>query len=234
MHKSFETLSKLQSEKGQKKILILSDNNATEENMDSNVFLTLIKIKANKELCKGIEVFAEIFDPSNKFSLESLNITGVIIANQMVAIYLTQLLCHPESHNFYEDLVLPNETSSAAFEIRSAKELINEKEPVEFTSRAEFVNALYEGSNHEYLPIGFVGKSKKKTIIEGVTSIIETAVNVTDKMISSISNALTLSDSPTDSPINKSNILILDSNLRKQEKITVNKDTIIILVHYHI
>ena len=33
---------------GKKKILILSDNNADEENVDSNVFLTLIKIKANK------------------------------------------------------------------------------------------------------------------------------------------------------------------------------------------
>ncbi|MBR6071529.1 MAG: hypothetical protein IKP77_01695 [Acholeplasmatales bacterium] len=52
-------------------------------------------------------------------------------------------------------------------------------------------------------------------------------------MINTITNALTLSDSPTDSPINKSNIQILDYNIRKQEKIVVKNDTIIILVHYH-
>lgn len=35
------------------------------------------------------------------------------------------------------------------------------------------------------------------------------------------------------SPINKSNIQILDYNIRKQEKIVINYGTIIILVHYH-
>ena len=98
-------LEEISDAKGKKKILILSDNNADEENVDSNVFLSLIKIKANQELSKDVEVFAEIFEPSNRFSLESLNISGVIIANQMVAVYMTQLLCHEESHNLYEDLL---------------------------------------------------------------------------------------------------------------------------------
>lgn len=230
-----ETLQKLQAEKGVKKILILSDNNATEENMDSNVFLTLIKIKANKELSKGIEVFAEIFDPSNKFSLESLNITGVIIANQMVAIYLTQLLCHPESHNFYEDLVLPNETSSAAFEIRQAKELLSEKEPVEFTSRAEFVSALYEASNHEYLPIGLIGEKAQKNLFDSVTGAVTGAVggavNLATKMVTNIGNALTLSDTPEEAACDFNNILLFNSHIRKKEKIVIKPDTIIVVVH---
>ncbi|MBO4856438.1 MAG: hypothetical protein J5511_03610 [Bacilli bacterium] len=230
-----ETLTKLQKEKGQKKILILSDNNASEENMDSNVFLTLIKIKANKDLCKGIETFAEIFDESNKFSLESLNITGVIIANQMVAIYLTQLLCHPESHNFYEDLVIPNETTSAAFEIRLAKELLNEKGDIEFTSRGEFVSALYEASNHEYLPIGLIGEKEQKNIFDSVTGVVTGAVggavNLATKMVSNIGNALTLSDTPEEATCDFSNILLFNDHIRKKEKLVIKPDTIIIVVH---
>ena len=230
-----ETLVALQKEKGQKKILILSDNNASEENMDSNVFLTLIKIKANKELSKGVEVFAEIFDPSNKFALESLNITGVIIANQMVAIYLTQLLCHPESHNFYEDLVIPNETTSAAFEIRLAGELLNEKEPVEFSCRGEFVNALYEASNHEYLPIGLIGEKEQKNLMDSVTGAVTGAVggavNLATKMVSSIGTALTLGDTPEEAACDFSNILLFNNHLRKKEKLVIKPDTIIVVVH---
>ena len=48
-----------------------------------------------------------------------------------------------------------------------------------------------------------------------------------------MTSALTLSDSATDSPINKANILILDNNLRKQEKIAITKDTILVVVHYN-
>ena len=225
--------------KGRKKVLILSDENVSEEEQDNNVFLSLIKLKTNENFDQKTELYAEIFDPSSRFSLESLNISGLIISNEMVALYIAQLLTHPRSHAFYEDLLIKNYESDDIkldFDVRKARELIEIKgdEEITFNSKLEFINSLYESSNHEYLPIGFVGKNKKKSIIEGVTSIIETAVNVTDKMISSISNALTLSDSPTDSPINKSNILILDSNLRKQEKIVVDKDTIIVLVHYHI
>ncbi len=220
---------------GRKKVLILSDENVSREEQDNNVFLTLIKLKTNDKFDKKTELYAEIFDPSSRFSLESLNISGLIISNEMVALYIAQILTHPTSHRFYEDLLIKNfesEDISLDFDVRKAKELIDIKEDLVFNSKLEFINALYNSSNHEYLPIGFVGMNKKKTLLDGVTSIIESAVNVTDKMIGSITNALTLSDSPTDSPIDKTNIEIFDNNLRKQEKITITKETIIIVAHY--
>ena len=220
---------------GRKKVLILSDENVSREEQDNNVFLTLIKLKTNDKFDKKTELYAEIFDPSSRFSLESLNISGLIISNEMVALYIAQILTHPTSHRFYEDLLIKNfesEDIKLDFDVRKAKELIDIKEDLVFNSKLEFINALYNASNNEYLPIGFVGMNKKKTLLDGVTSIIESAVNVTDKMIGSITNALTLSDSPTDSPIDKTNIEIFDNNLRKQEKITITKETIIIVAHY--
>lgn len=226
-----ETLNKLQKEQGQKKILILSDNNTDEDNMDGNVFLTLIKIKANKEFSQGVEVFAEIFDPSNKFALESLNINGVIIANQMVAIYMTQLLCHPESHNFYEDLVIPNETTSATFEIRLAKEFIPGEENLVFANKGEFISALYEASNHEYLPIGLIGETEKNNILNTVTGAVGGVVNMTSKMVSNIGNILTLSDSPDESSFDLSNILLFNHHIRKKQKLVIKPDTVLVVVH---
>ncbi len=226
-----ELLEEIASIQGKKKILILSDNNAQEENIDANVFLSLIKIKANKELSKDIEVFAEIFEPSNRFSLEALNISGVIIANQMVAVYMTQLLCHAESHKLYEDLLLPDSDAEVDFEIRQAKELLNIKENLEFSSRGDFIYALYNSSKQEYLPIGFIGEKKRLGLTDAVTSVVSGAINVTGKVISGITNALTLSDTPEDAAVDFKDIMFLNKNLNKKEKITIRPDTIMIVVH---
>ena len=224
-------LEDLSSKKGKKKILILSDNDAQEENADSNVFLSLIKIKANKEISKNIDVFAEIFDPSNRFSLETLNISGVIIANQIVAVYMTQLLCHVESHKLYEDLLMPDEDSSVTFEIRQGKELLNIDSELEFSSTGDFVNALYVSSNHEYLPIGFIGEKQRINLVDGVTNIVGGAVNAATKVISNIGSALTLADTPEETSMDFKDVRFFNVSLSKKEKISIRPDTTMIVVH---
>ena len=204
-------LEDISKQKGKKKILILSDNDAGEENVDSNVFLTLIKIKAHEELSKDVEVFAEIFDPSNRFSLETLNISGVIIANQIVAVYLTQLLCHVESHKLYEDLLMPDDDSSITFEIRQAKELFDINDSLTFSSSGDFINSLYLSSNKEYLPIGFA--------------------NLTSKMITNIGNELTLADTPEETTMDFKNVRFLNTKLSKKENIVIKPDTTMIVIH---
>ena len=226
-----DLLEDISKAKGRKKILILSDNNAKEENIDSNVFLSLIKIKANKELSQDIEVFAEIFEPSNRFSLETLNVSGVIIANQIVAVYMTQLLCHEESHKLYEDLLMPDNDSDIAFEIRQGKELLDCSNNLEFNSRGDFINALYISSKKEYLPIGFIGEQQKAKLTDVVTNVVSGAVSVTGKVISNIGNALTLSDSPEEVSIDFKDVLFLNKNLNKKDKIIIRPDTTMIVVH---
>ena len=218
--------------KGKKKILILSDNNALEENIDGNVFLSLIKIKANKELSKDIEVFAEVFDPSNRFALEALNISGVIIANQMVAVYMCQLLCHSESHRLYEDLLMPDSDSSITFEIRQAKELLDFKDKnIEFSSKGDFISALYSSSKYEYIPIGFIGEKKRLDLTSVVTSAVTGAINATEKVLTSITNALTLSDSPEDAAVDFTDVTFFNKNIYKKEKVILRPDTTLIVVH---
>ena len=181
-------------------------------------------------------MYAEIFDPSSRFSLNSLNIDGMIISNEMVALYIAQVLTHPKGHKFYEDLLIKNfesEDTVIDFDVRKATELMDLKEELTFNSKLEFINALYDASNHEYLPIGFVGKRNKKSLLSPITNVIDSAINVADKLINTVSNAISLNESPTDSPIDKTNIDIMDYNLRKKDNIIINKDTILIVVHYH-
>ena len=226
-----ELFAEIAKTEGKKKILILSDDNADEENVDSNVFLSLIKIKANEELSNDIDVFAEIFDPSNRFSLETLNISGIIIANQIVAVYLTQLLCHVESHKLYEDLLMPDEESTITFEIRQGKELLNIKESVEFASAGDFVNAMYLSSKKEYLPIGLIGEKQKVGLVDGMVNVVGGVANAATKMISSIGNALTLSDTPEETTMDFKNVRFFNSHLSKKEKIVIKPDTTIIVIH---
>ena len=226
-----ELLEDISKTQGKKKILILSDNNASEENIDGNVFLSLIKIKANKELSKDIEVFAEIFESSNRFALEALNISGVIIANQMVAVYMTQLLCHGESHKLFEDLLLIEKDMPITFEIRQAGELIDFKEEqLEFNSRGDFISALYLSSQKEYLPIGFIGEKKRLGLTDVVTGAVTGAINMTGKVLTSITNALTLSDAPGEAAVDFTDVMFLNKHLNKKDKIIVRPDTTIIVV----
>ena len=227
-----ELLKDISKAKGKKKILILSDVNATEENIDSNVFLSLIEIKAHKELSKDIEVFAEIFEPSNRFSLEALNISGVIIANQIVAVYMTQLLCHADSHQLYEDLLMPEEgDTNLTFEIRQAQELLNFEKQLEFNTRGDFIYALYTSSKHEYLPIGFIGEIKKKGLTDIATSVVSGAISATEKVLTNIGNALTLAETPEDITVDFKDVMFLNKNLNKKDKIIIRPETTMIVVH---
>ena len=225
-------LEDISKQKGKKKILILSDNNASEENIDSNVFLSLIKIKANKELSKDIEVFAEIFESSNRFALEALNISGVIIANQMVAVYMTQLMCHREAHKLYEDLLMPDCNSNLTFEIRQAKELLDIKDgQIEFNSRGDFISAIYSSSKKEYLPIGFIGEKKRIGLTDAVTNVVSGAISATGKVLTSITNVLTLADTPEDVAVDFADVMFLNNKINKKDKIIIRPDTTMIVVH---
>lgn len=226
-------LEELKKNPGKKKVLILSDNNASEDSIDGNVFLTLIKLKASREVTKDVEIFAEIFDPLNRFSLESLNISGIIIANQMVAVYLSQLMCHAESHKFYEDLLMPDIDCSIGFEIRQARELIDFKDSLEFNSKGEFVSAMYESSKHEYLPLGLIGeKQNKANVLDSAVNVVGGVVNVTGKMISNLGNALTLADTPEEALADFQNVSLFNSHMRKKDKIILKPDTMIVVVHH--
>jgi hypothetical protein len=76
-----------------------------------------------------------------------------------------------------------------------------------------------------------VGLKERKSLIEGITGAVTSVVNVVGDVGSKVGNALTLSDSPVDSPIDQSDVVIFNHNLHKKQKITLKEDTILILVN---
>lgn len=228
-----EFVGEINNVKGKKKILVLSNESAADEGVDSNVIDTVIKLKTNKDLPSEIEIFAEVFDPSNRYSLQTLNIAGIVVANEMVALYISNLLAHPLETTLYEDLLMTSEkgTGKINFDIRQAKEILDFKGEFVFNSKAELAESIYKASEQKILPIGMVGLKEKKGLIEGITGAVTSVVNVVGDVASAVGNALTLSDSPVDSPIDQSDVAIFNHNLHKKQKIVLKEDTILILVN---
>ena len=243
-----QLLDEINSTKRRKKILILSDEDVDSDNVDVNVFMTLLNLKASHKLSSDVEISAELLDQSNRSSLASLNVTNVIISNQMVALYLVQLMTHPRNTKFYEGLLSSKtdyKASSLDIDVRYAEEVFNLENPLEFTSRGEFIQAVYKSSNHEYLPIGFVGEKQKKGTLGTVTGAITTvvgktiggAMDIAKKTIGTITDmgaALNMDEiGQVEAQIDvNSRIQILSDHLSKKEKITINKGMIIIFIHY--
>ena len=149
----------------------------------------------------------------------------------MVAVYMTQLLCHGESHKLFEDLLRIEKDMPITFEIRQAGELIDFKEEqFEFSSRGDFISALYLSSKKEYLPIGFIGEKKHLGLTDVVTGAVTGAINVTSKAISSIANVLTLSDAPGEAAVDFTDVMFLNNHINKKDKIIIRPDTTLIVV----
>lgn len=232
-------LSEVSTGKGEKKILILSDESAGKGETDTNVFVTLLRLKASGKLSEDVEISAELLEPTNRYALETLAVRNIIVANQIIALYFVQLLTHPEGDSFYRDLLLTDSLQHPAvsFDIRYAQEILDLKEPMVFHSRGDFVHAVYEASHHEFLPIGFVGDVKEKEnmvskITETAAGVVKGAVDLTSKTLSSVTSALSLDVSPVDEPVDETKIELLSDSLSKKEKIRVEKNTTLVLLHY--
>ena len=239
-------LDELNRKKCRKKILILSDENALGDNVDVNVFTTLLNLKTSHRLPSDLEISAELLDQSNRSSLKALNITNVIISYQMVALYLVQLMTHPDNPNFYTGLLSTKSDFTKEeldFDIRYSEELFDLTNNLEFNSRGEFIEAVYKSSNHEYIPIGFVGEKEKKNIsFSSVTNVvgktISQVVDITKKTITAVTDmnqALNMDEVSLEAKLDiNSRILLLSDHLSKKEKIEIKKGMILILIHYPI
>ncbi len=229
-----------------KKILILSDETAHADNVDVNVFLTLLNLKASHRLPVDVEISAELLDQTNRSSLAALNVTSVIISNQMVALYLVQLMTHPNHTAFFQGM-LSSKTDYTQkdldIDIRYAEELFDLSSPVEFSSRGEFVSAVYRSSKHEYIPIGFVGEKASQSIAGAVTKVvgkaIDSVVDITKKTLTTITDmeaALNMEEIDEGEATLDANskIMLLSDHLSKKEKIRIEKGLIIVLIHYPI
>ena len=150
---------------GDVSILILSDDMAANEDIDSNALANLIyvqdimfpKEEADTGFRKNIEVIVEILDPKHSDIVNTYSVNNVVISNRYISKMVTQIGEKEALYDFYRD-ILTYDTEEAAQTGYVSKEIYAKTVADFFTelpapcTPAELIRAVYEASIDPNLP----------------------------------------------------------------------------------
>jgi len=158
---------KINKTKGQKKVLLLSSSNNDEAVQDAEVFLTAMDLKMGG-VDEDVQIYAEIFNPSNTQALQNIGVVSVIVSNKIISLFMVQLLTHPRSKKFYRDLISVNDTEgddALDLDIVKAREvLVFNEESIRFSCQSELVQSFYIASNKTKMCIGVKHEGKNEKV----------------------------------------------------------------------
>ena len=175
-------------------ILILSDDTATTENVDANVFANLIYLKdiVSRRLETdpdfdpySIDVVAEIINPKHHDIASSYSINNVIISNRYISRMIAQI-CEKEAlFDFYQDILTYDGDEEAESKEIYIKDVVDFFETIpERCTAKELIDAIFHASVElEYenpaVALGYVREDESVVIFEG--DLTEQIVELTDK-----------------------------------------------------
>ena len=144
---------------GIKKVLILSDDLVSDESYDANVFITLIALQSAFPNKKDLPLITELLDSRNLNSIKDFNIKNAIISNRIMSLLITQLALNKDSKKFFDSfLKADTESGGDVFDIKVSKvsKILNLKQNLEFSSRAELINSFYYSFKKQCMLIGII------------------------------------------------------------------------------
>lgn len=174
-------IDELEEDGGRKKILILSDDTCDENSVDANIFISLLNLKAENKKYDNLDVYIEILNPANIQATSNFDVTKVLISNRFISLLMIQLLTHPDGINFYKDLITANnEENLGAYDIDIYKtsEILDCKQNLTFSSKAELINAFYYSSDKKCSLIAIVNENEE---IKYLCSNLDEEVEITLK-----------------------------------------------------
>ena len=142
---------------GEKKVLILSDDNVSGESYDANVFVTLIELSKAFPKGENLTLITELLDSRNLSSVRDFDIHNTIISNKMMSILITQLAMNLDSKKFYHKLLTTDHAGDANdfdIQITLAKDLIEMDKEFIFKSKGELLHSFYKCFNGKNILIG--------------------------------------------------------------------------------
>jgi hypothetical protein len=180
INKSVKDIKKIDS------ILILSDDNISKEDYDSDVLLTLLMIQDIAKLHHA-DIIIELLDPKNYDIAQNYNIRNTIISNKYVSRIMTQLSKSSKLYNLFIELLTydDNEGEDATYELYSFDviDFFKGKNPEPFNSASELINSCYFSSSGEYTVIGYVSKGITRIFKGDLDTPEEIAFSPEDKVL---------------------------------------------------
>ena len=161
-----ELIDDVKAEPGERKILILSDDQVAADSYDANVFVALIKLsKVFPVNSEGISYTTELLDSRNLSSVRDFNIENTIISNKMMSLLITQLALNENSKGFFEKMLTISNTHKASdfdFLVSKVKDSIVIEEDMKFESRAELLRTYYNTFQGKRILIGIIQDDQVK------------------------------------------------------------------------
>ena len=156
-----EVIKAINETEGNKKVLILSDDDVSTDSYDANVFISLIELHAafGKEHEQHFSLSTELLDSKNYNAIKDFNVKNAIISNRMMSLLLSQLALNKDSKKFFEGLLTVNtEEGGDYFDIMIEKvgSIVADVKEMHFKTRAELIQSFYLSFDKKYMLLGYI------------------------------------------------------------------------------
>jgi hypothetical protein len=140
-------------------ILLLSDDQTTSKEIDSDVLITLLLIQDIAKL-NSASIVIELMDPRHFDIAKSYRIEHTIISNRYVSHMMAQISKNRELYYLYDDLLTYDaaeaEMQTKELYVYEANQFIQGPFPKVFSSAAQLIGSVAISSNDEYQLVGLV------------------------------------------------------------------------------
>ena len=152
-------INDIRNTEGIKKVLILSDDSVNYDSYDANVFVTLIALQTAFPDRSNLPFITELLDSRNLNSVKDFNIKNAIISNRIMSLLITQLALNKDSKKFFDGLLtIDDEVGGDVFDIKisKVKDILDTKQDLTFSSRAELIHSFYNGVDKAGMLLGII------------------------------------------------------------------------------
>ena len=187
------------SHEGDTSILILSDDTAPAEDVDSAALTYLIYVQdiifdrtqKDPEFDReSIDVVVEILNPKNYDVVHNYSVDNVVISNRYISKMVTQIGRKQALFEFYSDILTYDDEDAQEFEskelyIKEASRFFTDgRLPAPCTAR-QLIRAVYEASpaENKAVLLGYVSPGGKMVLFSGDLKQIPVALTEKDKLI---------------------------------------------------
>ena len=163
-----DLINDLKETEGERKVLILSDDQVSADSYDANVFVSLIELSKAFPAKEDITYITELLDSRNLSSARDFNIQNTIISNKMMSILITQLALNKSSKKFFEKVLTVSNTNKVNdFDIvinRVDQTVILEDENQTFVNKADLLRTFFNTFEGRRILIGLVQDDQIKML----------------------------------------------------------------------
>lgn len=185
-------------------ILILSDDSALNEDIDSNALANLIYVQdiinekhqnSSEFDIESIDVIVEIIDPRHHDVVNSYSVNNVVISNRYISKMITQIGEKEALFDFYTDILTYDDDGEDTYD---SKEIYVKKVSRYFadvpkeTTADQFIRAVYNASVDDSIPkdkqnpaivLGYIKPGSKMVLFSDDQENIKVDLDINDKLI---------------------------------------------------